>query len=370
MKILKSNKELVDFFGKFPLRCSSLRVTMACNGRCKHCYSDAGKRFANEYSKDQIFKIIDQLVKMNIFQIFFTGGEPFLRQDMIEILNYADKKGIDILISTNGTSLTEEKIISMKHINFEQFQVSLDGIGDVHDENRGKGFFKRADRTINLLKKHKIKNITIGTCLTKYNVKDLPNILKYIINNKIPKFALMLLLPEGRANFEMGIEPKELLDNLEIFWNIYREHLNNITFEFASNSVLPPVFVPKDLRNKGVHKPFIVCCGWPNIMGIGIDGSVAPCDGFLVWKDFIGGNIYKNNIEEIWGSMTSNEKIIPKNVIDLKGVCKKCIFVDDCGGNCRADAVSFYNDIKAPYPPCQKLYEAGLFPKECLKENA
>lgn len=369
MDILKSNKEVVDFFDAYPLNGSSLRVTMACNGRCKHCYTDAGKKFANEYSKEQIFDIIDQLVKMDIIQMFFTGGEPFLRGDIIEILNYANDKGIDILLSTNGTFLTEEKIKKLKHINFEQFQISLDGIGKIHDENRGRGFFEKADKAIDLLQKYNIKNITIGTCLTKNNIKDLPNILKYVIEKKVHKFAPMLLLPEGRATHDMGIEPKELVESLDIFWDIYRKNLDNITFEFASNSVLPPVFVPKDLREKGVHKPFIVCCGYPNIMGIGIDGSVAPCDGFLVWEDFIAGNIYDDSIEDIWNNMYSNEKIIPKNVVELKGVCEKCIFVQDCGGNCRADSVSYYNDITAPYPPCQKLYEAGLFPKECIRNN-
>lgn len=67
--------------------------------------------------------------------------------------------------------------------------------------------------------------------------------------------------------------------------------------------------------------------------------------------------------------MINDSNIIPPNVTDIKGVCSKCIYLKECGGNCRADAVAQYGDILAPYPICQKLYDAGKFPKECLRDD-
>ncbi len=364
MKLLESNQEVKDFFGEYPITGSSLRVTMGCNAKCKHCYTNGGRKLENEYSKEEIFSIIDNLSNLNISQMFFTGGEPFLRRDIVDILKYADSKGIDILISTNGTILKEETIEEIKHIKFRQFQVSIDGIGEVHDRNRGKGFFEKADHTIDLLKKHNISNITIGTCITKDNIEQLPEILEYVIRRKVDKFALMLLLPEGRATIDMDVEIETLLKKLDEFWNVYRN--NDIHFEFAENCVLPPVFIPKDLREKGVHKPFLVCCSFPNMMGIGANGDVAPCDGFLTWKKYIAGNIHKEKIQDIWNRLSSDTDIIPENVMDINGVCSKCKYLSECGGNCRADSVAYYGDILAPYPICQKLYDCGKFPKECL----
>lgn len=367
MELLETNKDVMDFFGTYPIVGSSLRVTMGCNAKCKHCYTMGGRKLENEYTTEQILEIIDQLSKMNIAQMFFTGGEPFLRKDIVKILNYANEKGIDILISTNGSILKEETIQQIEHIKFKQFQVSIDGIGAWHDENRGVGFFEKADKTIDLLKKHNINNITIGTCITRDNIDELPQILEYVIKKEVDKFALMLLLPEGRATLEMDVKIEKLLEKLDEFWDIYRK--NEIKFEFAENCVLPPVCIPKDLREKGLHKTFVVCCSFPNMMGISADGNVAPCDGFLGWKNYIAGNIYKDKIENIWNKMINDSNIIPPNVTDIKGVCSKCIYLKECGGNCRADAVAQYGDILAPYPICQKLYDAGKFPKECLRDD-
>lgn len=366
MELLKSNKEIKNFFGEYPITGSSLRVTMGCNAKCKHCYTNGGRKLENEYTTDKIIEIIDKLVELNISQMFFTGGEPFLRRDIVEILNYANSKNIDILISTNGTILKEETLEKIEHIKFRQFQVSIDGIGDLHDENRGKGFFEKADATIDMLKRHNISNITIGTCITKNNIEQLPEILQYVIDKKVDKFALMLLLPEGRATIEMDVEIDTLLKKLEEFWDVYRK--NDIHFEFAENCVLPPVFIPEDLRKKGVHKPFLVCCSFPNMMGISADGNVAPCDGFLTWDKYVAGNIYKEELKDIWNRMSTDTNIIPEDVTDIGGVCAKCKYLPECGGNCRADSVAYYGDLLAPYPICQHLYEQGKFPKECLTD--
>ena len=117
MELLETNKDVMDFFGTYPIVGSSLRVTMGCNAKCKHCYTMGGRKLENEYTTEQILEIIDQLSKMNIAQMFFTGGEPFLRKDIVKILNYANEKGIDILISTNGSILKEETIQQIEHLS-------------------------------------------------------------------------------------------------------------------------------------------------------------------------------------------------------------------------------------------------------------
>jgi len=365
MDFIRTREGIMDFFGEYPLIAASLRLTMGCNARCKHCYTDGGKRLQNEFATEKIKDLLDQLSNFGVQQVFFTGGEPFLRADIIEILNYANEKKFEILISTNGTLIREDLVSELAHIDFKQFQVSIDNVGYKHDENRGRGFFVKANAAVDILKKYKVKNITIGTCITKFNLPDIPDILNYVIEKEIDKFALMLLLPAGRATIEMDVDVKELLYYLDIFWDIYRKNSGKILF--AENSVLPPVFVPKDLREKNVHKQFDMCCSYPNIMGIGADGKVAPCDGFLNWERYISGNVNMESIKEIWIRMQNSSYIIPRDSLEIEGICSQCIFLESCGGNCRADSVAYYGRINAPYPICQKLHEKGLFPKECLR---
>lgn len=364
MKQLNDKKDITKFLGNYPLLAASLRVTMGCNATCSHCYANAGSKIEHELKKEEILDIIDQLKGAGASQIFFTGGEPFIRKDIIDILKYADLRGLKILISTNGSVLSERIIKEIAYIPFEQFQVSLDGLQDTHDANRGKGFFEKAVNAIDMLQIYNVKNITIGTCITKYNIREISQILQFVINKKIEKFAIMLLLPEGRANREMDVEIHDLVNEMGKFWETYEN--NKIEFQFASNSVLPPVLIPKRLRDKGIHEQFLMCCSYPNLFGIGASGEVAPCDGFLNWESFKGGNVRDHSINELWETMYTNSDIIPNDVTHIEGICSKCIYLQECCGNCRADSISYYGDITAPYPVCQKLFDNNLFPKECM----
>jgi len=77
LKIISTRKEIKNFFGEEPIMAATIRVTKACNLRCLHCYVNAGEKLENELSLEEIKSIIDQLAKLKVFSIFFTGGEPF-----------------------------------------------------------------------------------------------------------------------------------------------------------------------------------------------------------------------------------------------------------------------------------------------------
>ncbi|MFH1652473.1 MAG: radical SAM protein [Pseudomonadota bacterium] len=366
-KIISNNKNVSDFFGDYPLQAASMRLTMACNAHCKHCYTNAGKKTLGEHTTQEVKNILDELTKLGAYKIFFTGGEPFLRKDIVEILEYAHEKSFDILISTNGTYLDESKLKAISHIPFFQFQISIDGPERIHDENRGTNFYKKANDFIKCAQMNKIKNITLGVCITKSNINYLDEIMRVAIDLKVDSIALMLLLTLGRATKEMDVTPKELVENLNSMFEEYRK--SDFKVKFAENSVIPPVFIPKDLRDKGLHLKFIECCSYPHIMGIGVDGDIAPCDGFLGNKKFVAGNYKKMGMAESWKRIYESDSILQQDILKIKGVCSQCVFLTECAGNCRASSIAYYNDIYGPFPTCQKMYDDGLFPKECLKNG-
>ncbi len=140
---------------------SLLRVQMAltyrCNLKCIHCFET--KNAKNELTISEIKDILEQLKSIGCLMLTFTGGELFLRKDILEIFDFARKKGFAIGILTNGTLLTKELIKKIKKFNPIKIQVSLYGATrEVHDSiTQVPGSFIKILNTLNLLKADNLK---------------------------------------------------------------------------------------------------------------------------------------------------------------------------------------------------------------------
>jgi len=125
-------------------------ITNTCNYHCSYCiFSSESKKYENELSTEEIKKAIKELKENNFTYIKFTGGEPFTRDDMIEILKYARNLGFDMDISTNGSLITEKIAKELKNMSFPMVHVSLDGENKKsHEYVRGESTFERTLRGI------------------------------------------------------------------------------------------------------------------------------------------------------------------------------------------------------------------------------
>lgn len=354
------------FFGEEPIIAATVRLTKACNLRCPHCYVNAGKIADNELSCEELKSVVDQLAALKVFYVFYTGGEPFSRKDIAEILNYADKKGVGISISTNGSLLNKEILNKIKNIKFDLFQISLDGSSKIHESIRGKGMWNKTMSAIELSKKILKNNIGIGTVIMKDNWKILDKVLEEGVSHGIDIFDLMCLIIAGRATKDLGPTSKEFLKSLELIFDKYEKLQSKV--RFAKDTTIPPALVPKAWRDKGIHKTFSPC-SFPYYIAIDSNGNIAPCDGLFDCKEMIIGNVRKDSIKNVWEKSKLLKKLRKINPSDLKGVCKKCIYKDYCAGGCRAAAYNTYKDFTMPDPICQDIYDSGDFPKECLKQN-
>ena len=365
MELVKNSLEIKKILGDIPILAASIRVTKRCNAFCKHCYGNSGEPFNNELTTREIKKLIDVYSdEFGVKKIFFTGGEPFARGDIVEILQYAYYKNMEILISTNGSLLTKNILKEIQNINFSMFQISIDGPKEIHNKIRGDGFFEKAINALKLLKELNFKNVTIATCLMRENYDQINKIIDIVVEYEADIYSLVLLLVAGRANSELDVTSQELKLAINDLFSAYRKYKGK--FKLAENSIIPPALVPADLREEGLHKQFEVCCAFPNIIGIEANGDVAPCDGFFTFTEYIAGNIRESSVLNIWERSNVFSKLSELNRLDIKGVCSKCIFLSTCAGSCRASAYAYYKDIHAPFPTCQKLYEEGLFPPDCI----
>jgi len=121
-------------------------ITRACNLKCVHCYNDSGAgKTCNELSTSQAKAVLDDLSKFNVPSVLFSGGEPLMRPDLFELIEYGVQKGLRAVISTNGTLITADVAKKIKQMGVSYVGISLDGIGQVNDKFRGvPGAFDRA----------------------------------------------------------------------------------------------------------------------------------------------------------------------------------------------------------------------------------
>ena len=119
-------------------------ITLNCNLRCAHCLSDSGMTAADELSERECLKLVDELTALKVFQVNIGGGEPFMRNDFVDLLNYAHAKGLVTCVSTNGTMVDHSLAKRLSALKLLYLQVSLDGAtADVNDAIRGKGTYQK-----------------------------------------------------------------------------------------------------------------------------------------------------------------------------------------------------------------------------------
>lgn len=123
-------------------------VTNQCQCHCPHCYAAVGERATgmDELSASEIRSVIDQISNMGAIEICFTGGEPLLRNDIVELVDYARKKKMVSKINTNGILLTDDMVRKLKGAGLNWCMVSIDHSGPAgHDSFRGhRGCYEKA----------------------------------------------------------------------------------------------------------------------------------------------------------------------------------------------------------------------------------
>ncbi|MDI6784393.1 MAG: radical SAM protein, partial [bacterium] len=132
-------------------------ITGRCNLRCTHCYGAYGVMQKDELTKEQIFKIIDELESLGTRRITIEGGEPLVRKDIGEIINYIHQKGIEQSLCTNGV-LLERKINEIKG-KVDIVILSIDGAESAHDKIRGQGNFKQVLHAIEVAKQYNLRTL-------------------------------------------------------------------------------------------------------------------------------------------------------------------------------------------------------------------
>ncbi len=154
--------------------CLTWELTYACNLACVHCLSSSGKRDPRELTTAQCKDIIDELERMQVFYVNIGGGEPTVRPDFWELVDYATAHHVGVKFSTNGVRITPEVAARLAASDYVDVQISLDGAtAEVNDAVRGDGSFAMAVRALENLAEAGFKDAKISVVVTRHNVDQL-----------------------------------------------------------------------------------------------------------------------------------------------------------------------------------------------------
>ena len=319
-------------------------ITAKCNLQCRHCLS-AGmvEAEADELDFEQSRAFIDELDRMEVFQINFGGGEPFLRNDFPDILDYAHSKGITTCVSTNGTTLDENLVKRLSGMKLLRIQVSLDGAtAAVNDAIRGPGTYERILEGIKLLSQNGISHLSINTVVTRINFHEIEQLCglakQYGVKTRLSRFR-----PSGEAKRvwgEFSLNNTQLA-GLSEFLSAHHEVL-------TGDSFFP--ITKEDRRELGLN----ICGAARMTCSVLPDGSVYPC-AFLCDEPFKGGNILSEPLDEIWHNASAFKAI---RAVWIEA-CESCARFSDCHGGCPAVAYFLSRSLDRADPECMTS-----FPKE------
>ncbi len=338
--------------------------TRRCNLKCIHCYADAvSGDSSGEMNTEEGKKIIRQLADFGVPVILFSGGEPLIRKDFLELAAFAVANGVGVVVSTNGTLITPEAAREMKSIGFREVGISLDGIGEQNDKFRGKkGAYDAALAGI----RHCIaegQRVSLRMTVTQANRGEVPAILDLAERENIDRICFYHLAYAGRGNDLRDIDLSHAQTRAfvaliaERTRDFYRRGMNKEILLVANHADGVHLYLQEKERDpeRAAKIMGLLQINGGNNSGIRIGavdelGNVHP-DQF--WRSVTLGNVLERPFGDIWLD-TSNP--IMNGLKDRKGLlggrCAGCRYQQICNGNLRERAEAVFDDMWAEDPAC------------------
>ncbi|MDQ2717558.1 MAG: mycofactocin radical SAM maturase [Chloroflexota bacterium] len=310
-------------------------ITAACNIACVHCLSSSGKRRPRELTTPQALALVDELAEMQVFQIHFGGGEPFMYAGIWQVLERARDRGLVMCISTNGTLITQERARRLAQLEPIYFQVSLDGgTPQTNDRIRGEGVFKKAMRGLELLAAENL-SLTVNSVLTRYSFAELDRLYE-IAASFNSKLRVTRLRPSGRGQEVWG-ELHPTTEQYREFTAWLESHPDVLTADsFFHLNAFGNKLAGLDMCGAATA----TCCICP-------EGEIYPC-AFFQAPEFEAGNLHDHTFKEIW--QRSQLFAFYRNM--GAGACSGCGQYTVCHGGCPATKWFVHQSLGVRDPEC------------------
>ena len=323
--------------------CLTWELTYACNLSCVHCLSSSGRRDPRELSTAQCKAVIDELERMQVFYVNIGGGEPTVRSDFWELVDYATEHHVGVKFSTNGVRITAAVAARLAASDYVDVQISLDGAtAEVNDAVRGAGSFAMAIRALENLAAAGFADAKISVVVTRHNVGQLDE-FKALADRYGATLRITRLRPSGRgAEVWDELHPTAAQQRQLYDWLVARGEgvLTGDSFFHLSAY--------------GQALPGLNLCGAGRVVCL-IDpvGDVYACP-FAIHEKFLAGNVVSDGgFDAVW---KHSELFGELREPTTGGACAKCAHFDACRGGCMAAKFFTGLPLDGPDPECVQGY--------------
>ncbi|MGC8859926.1 MAG: radical SAM protein [Thermoplasmata archaeon] len=323
-----------------------IEVTRACLLSCRHCRANAiPRRDPRELKLNEMESLADDLLGFDTKPlIIITGGDPLMRNDILDIIDIFKDRDLRLAISFSGTALaTEERILEISK-SVDSIAISIDGSNsEIHDNFRNvNGTFDTSMKIINYVKNK--TNLQINTTLSKHNINDLENMYYLLKENGIRSWDIFFLVPTGRATDALSLDKDEIIYALNFIYDVHSRgdiRIKTTEAPFYNRKKLEgekKLPVTRDSNGLGVTDG-------RGTLFISHIGDIYPT-GFLPLK---GGNVRDANVIDVYRNSEIFRKL--KDPSLLKGKCGRCPYKSICGGS-RSRAYALSGDYLDEDPAC------------------
>ena len=331
--------------------CLTWELTYACNLSCVHCLSASGRRDPRELSTEECKAVIDELQRMQVFYVNIGGGEPTVRPDFWELVDYATSHDVGVKFSTNGVRITEEIATRLAANDYVDVQISLDGAtAEVNDAIRGPGSFDLAMRALDRLSSAGMTRLKLSVVCTRTNIGQLDEFLA-IANRYGAQLRLTRLRPAGRGADVWN----ELHPTQEQQRSLYEWLLAHGEDVLTGDSFF-------HLSALGESLPGLNLCGAGRVVCL-IDpiGDVYACP-FAIHDEFRAGSI---RADGGFGAVWRDAELFARlRSPQTGGACSSCQFFDTCRGGCMAAKFFTGLPLDGPDPECVRGFGEQALEKQ------
>ncbi|MGI8661990.1 MAG: mycofactocin radical SAM maturase [Acidimicrobiales bacterium] len=318
--------------------CLTWELTYACNLQCVHCLSSSGRRDPRELSTTEAMAVLDELHDLQVFYVNIGGGEPTIRSDFYDLLDYSVSRGVGVKFSTNGTTLTPQRARRLARTDYVDVQISLDGAdAATNDAVRGAGSYADARRAMDYLADAGFGPFKISVVCTRHNIPQLDR-FESIAAQYGAQLRLTRLRPSGRgADTWAGLHPTDVQQRDLYRWLLDRPDVLTGDSFFHLSAL-------------GEALPGLNLCGAGRVVCL-IDpvGDVYACP-FVLHDDFKAGSVLDvGGFASVW---RESELFLELRQPASGGACASCGSYDACQGGCMAAKFFTGLPLDGPDPEC------------------
>ena len=340
-----------DAYGSVPQRLI-VELTTACNLRCKTCYMAAAAPQAGELATGEVKRLLADAARAGTETVAFIGGEPLMRPDLAELVEFARDRFADVMISTNGTLIDRAflgRFSGRPGRRVPTIQVSLDGPDqESHDAIRGRGSFEKVSRLLDLAADAGVRT-AVSSVLNSHNYNRLGAICDLAAGKGCHMAIFHKVHVSGRAREFPQVLPTaaELAHAMGVLLQKFDqyERRGRMIVDFPHNRCFR--------GDSTLDAAFLGCHFGRASAYITSEGRLACCS-HLREGEFAYGDVRRQGLVDLWQNSASLGRLRRTTVDDLPA-CSTCRHKYLCRGSCRADALGASGSITGDPPDCDAL---------------